>query len=60
MVAGFIVDHSYATHVVGKWVAGAPEPSIWSGLKLRGKEQYQVTTYRCVGCGYLESYAPAS
>jgi hypothetical protein len=26
-------------------------------LNLQGKEPLPVTTYRCEGCGYLESFA---
>jgi hypothetical protein len=57
MEAGFLVDEGYTTKAVPKWVAGQPEKSIWTGLKVRGKEQLDVTTYRCPRCGYLESYA---
>jgi hypothetical protein len=38
-------------------VEGQPEESIWTGTKTRGKHQVRITTYRCTGCGYLESYA---
>lgn len=54
---GYIVDEGHGTKLVEKWVAGTPERSIWTGLKLRGKEKLDVTTYRCKPCGYLESYA---
>jgi hypothetical protein len=58
MEAGFLVDVGYGKTEVPKWVAGEPVSSFWSaGLKLRGKEQLPVTTYRCRRCGYLESYA---
>jgi hypothetical protein len=57
MDAGFLIDEGYATKSVPKWVEGEARRSIWSGLKLRGKEQLDVTTYRCPRCGYLESYA---
>ncbi len=40
-----------------QWVEGAPERSFWTGLKTKGREIFKVTTYRCEGCGYLESYA---
>ena len=43
-----------------KWVEGEPQYSIWTGLKLRGKERLPVTTYRCSRCGFLESYAEAA
>jgi ribosomal protein L37E len=26
-------------------------------LNLKGKEVYDVTTFRCIACGYLDSYA---
>ena len=58
MAAGFLVDHGHSAYTVGKWVAGTPEKSIWTGLKLRGREQIAVVTYRCGRCGFLESYAP--
>ena len=46
MAAGFIVDQGHGTDVVGKWIAGAPVKSIWTGLKLRGRDQHEITTYR--------------
>ena len=57
MEAGYVVDEGYGTRTVSKWIEGAPEPSMWTGLKLRGKDKLEVTTYRCRRCGYLESYA---
>jgi hypothetical protein len=58
MVAGFTIDVGYGKTAVPKWAEGEAESSFWaSGLKLRGKQQLPVTTYRCRGCGYLESYA---
>ena len=58
MEAGYTVDVGYGSTSVPKWVGGEPASSFWSsGLKLRGKEQLPVTTYRCRRCGYLESYA---
>lgn len=40
------------------WIEGSPEPSFWTGIQLKGRQRLLVTTYRCRGCGYLESYAP--
>jgi ribosomal protein L37E len=58
MEQGYMVDVSYGHTAVPKWVEGEPVSSFWSsGLKLRGKEQRDVSTYRCQRCGYLESYA---
>ena len=57
MEPGYTLDEGYGTRTVAKWVAGEPARSIWTGLKLRGKAQHDVVTYRCRRCGYLESYA---
>jgi hypothetical protein len=57
MEPGYTVDIGYGTKGVPKWVAGEPEKSIWTGLKLSGRDQLDVSTYRCRRCGYLESYA---
>ena len=57
METGYTIDVGYGTKAVPKWVAGEPQKSIWTGLKVGGKDQLEVTTYRCRRCGYLESYA---
>ena len=59
MEPGYTVDNGYGKSTVAQWVAGEPETSLWmgGGLKLRGKDKLDVTTYRCRRCGYLESYA---
>jgi hypothetical protein len=58
MVQGFTIDVGYGKTAVPKWAEGEAVSSFWSsGLKLRGKEQLPVTTYRCRQCGYRESYA---
>ena len=42
-----------------KWVAGRPKRSIWMGdVSTREARMLRIWTYRCVQCGYLESYAP--
>jgi DNA-directed RNA polymerase subunit RPC12/RpoP len=55
--AGYVVDESYGTRTVAKWIAGEAERSMWTGLKTRGKDKLDITTYRCRRCGFLESYA---
>jgi hypothetical protein len=61
MDAGFVLDkavgESYAA--APEWAEGVPERSFWTGIKMRGRERHPVVTYRCVACGYLESFAPA-
>lgn len=52
-----MVDEGYGTRSVPKWVEGEAKKSIWTGLKLRGRQRLEVSTYRCRRCGYLESYA---
>ena len=39
MEPGFILDESYGKRGRAKWVEGEPRSSIWTGLKLRGKER---------------------
>jgi hypothetical protein len=57
MEQGFTMDADHGSARVSKWVEGAPEKSFWTGTKTNGKKQLPVATYRCSGCGYLESYA---
>jgi Domain of unknown function (DUF6487) len=57
MEEGFIADKTHGSVLVSKWVEGEPESSFWTVTKTHGKEQLEIRTYRCVGCGYLESYA---
>jgi hypothetical protein len=59
METGFIVDFDDDSGIkVSRWVEGVPEESFWSGLKVDDRRQMEIRTYRCIGCGYLESYAP--
>jgi hypothetical protein len=60
MERGFVVDQSYGAFAVAEWVAGEPEKSAWTGLKIRGKARLKIRTWRCRRCGFLESYAPDS
>ena len=57
MEAGFVLDRAHGGVAQSSWVEGAPAPSMWTGLKLKGHQLVPVTTYRCTRCGYLESYA---
>ena len=58
MEPGYVLEESYGKRGPAKWIQGAPEFSGWTGLKLSGRQQIKITTYRCRSCGYLESYAP--
>ncbi len=60
MEPGYVIDRQQGQFVQPEdWIEGAPERSVWTGLKTRGKERHRLVTYRCERCGYLESYAPA-
>jgi hypothetical protein len=56
MARGFIPDVSHG-NAVSSWVEGEPEHSMWLGVKIPEEKVLSITTYRCVGCGFLESYA---
>ena len=64
MEAGYVVDRTSGPvgempwRQQARWVAGTPERSRLSGLRLRGKVQVAIVTYRCPRCWRLESYAP--
>ena len=57
MEEGFVLDRTYGANLQSTWVGGRPAKSFWTGFKLRGQVTLPVTTFRCSGCGYLESYA---
>ena len=58
MEEGFVLDHGhYNAKMVDTWVEGKPVKSFWSGLKIDDRQTYEVRTFRCTGCGYLENYA---
>ena len=58
MTEGFVVDHGdNGRTMVGSWVEGQPQKSIWTGLKLGGKAKFDIATWRCSRCGFLEHYA---
>ena len=58
MEEGFVLDRGhYDIKGVNTWVEGEPVKSFWSGIKVKDKQQFKVKTFRCAGCGYLESYA---
>ena len=56
MERGFVLDESYGQRKPAKFVEGVPQYWMWN-LKLRGKRQLEIASYRCTRCGYLENYA---
>lgn len=57
MAEGFVKDVGYGTQAPSSWIEGAPVRSIWTGVKLKGRAQYQIAAFRCNRCGFLEHYA---
>ena len=58
MEEGYVLDRGNSNRRFQEtWVAGAPEPSFWTGLKTKDRTVFWVTTWRCRDCGLLESYA---
>ena len=58
MAQGFTVDwHQGGQRRVTSWVEGAPEKSFWHGTSVPEEKCVPVGTFRCSGCGFLESYA---
>ena len=58
MQTGFLLEGDPgSTRTVTKWVEGAPEGSLWSGLKIGDRQVLPVTTYRCPHCHRLDSFA---
>lgn len=59
MTEGFLADTTRSAINAGQWIEGFEEKSIWGGVKLRGKNKYNVQSWRCQRCGFLENYANA-
>jgi hypothetical protein len=57
MEEGFLRDQTYGAAEQAKWVEGRVQRSFWTGIVTRGREELPVISYRCEGCGFLESYA---
>jgi len=58
MDRGFIPDEYRDRNEVTVWVQGQPERSLETGMfVLSGTRMWRVVTFRCIGCGYLESFA---
>ena len=53
MQEGFTLEHRKAV----RWISGKQETSFLGDIKASGRAHRQIESYRCVGCGYLESYA---
>ncbi|MFQ5410256.1 MAG: PF20097 family protein [Anaerolineales bacterium] len=56
MEAGWIAEVGSGTRPI-RWVRGKPEPSMWTGTRTPKEDTFDVVTYGCASCGFLESYA---
>ncbi len=59
MEEGFVVDFGYGATTQSKWMPGMTEASFWTGNKVDKSKLVPIKSFKCVGCGYLESYAGA-
>jgi ribosomal protein S27AE len=57
MSEGYVIDRTHSGVTVGAWIGGVPEKSLWTGLKTGGKPSFEVASWRCGRCGFLEHYA---
>jgi hypothetical protein len=58
MLQGLIAPNASAASAMPCWIEGETKRG-WFGIKRmpRGKP-YEIMTFRCPGCGLLESYSP--
>jgi hypothetical protein len=62
MEEGFIIEYMDFNHTqVSNWVEGQPTDNrvlgLSAGLKTKDRRMLPVSSFRCTGCGYVESYA---
>jgi hypothetical protein len=57
MQQGYIVDRVSGWYDPTKWFEGELVIGKLGGIKKAKSKPFLVSTYRCVQCGYLESYA---
>lgn len=58
MEVGFVQDRIDKLYEVGsQWAAGTPAKSFFGVLKRPARSPIPIGTFRCVVCGFLESYA---
>ncbi len=57
MEIGFVLEQNLTNYIPNVWVEGSPERSFWTVTQISGKTKRLVTSFRCVSCGYLESFA---
>ena len=58
MEDGFVLDQSHGARLVSRWVEGIPKLSFFDNVKVDPLRSRNIVSFRCVSCGFLESYAP--
>ena len=58
MEGGFVLDQTHGGNAQADWVEGAPEKSIWTGLRLKGHRRIPLYAWRCPRCSLVRFYAP--
>ena len=58
MEEGFLLEVTDSGKKTTKWVEGAPERSVWVGLKTGQRRVLPLKSYRCAACGFVDLYAP--
>lgn len=58
MEEGFIPDRGDLDLLhTTQWHGGLADKTFWLGRKVADKRKFEVRSYRCSRCGFLESYA---
>jgi len=58
MQEGFLRDNARNGSCVSTWIEGEAEYGLLGSVKVWGRPSRPTKTFRCVNCGFLESYAP--
>jgi len=58
MREGFLLETGLLSDPRPKWVEGRPSVGVFTGsAQTDDRDVRRVQTFRCISCGYLESYA---
>ena len=55
MSVGWLAELGRGTQPT-QWIEGEATPSMFTGTRIPKESMFEVTTYGCKDCGYLESY----
>src|SRR5918997_777469 len=50
------LETTHGGTAVSSWMEGAPEKSLWTGVKVTDRARAEIATWRCNRCGFLEHY----